>query len=122
MTQGVIFKIVDGKHYCYYSEDGNLQAAFNNNTAEQYLIKDGANDYVMDLDYDETYFKIGNYTQSNPDKEGSDTGDPDNYGEVWVYDFWVSHSWLNKPHIGPKGLTPCILLLSEFVSLALFKF
>lgn len=87
----VIFKIVDGKHYCYYAEDGNLLSAYSNGNASAYLIKDGSNDYVMNLSYDQSYFKIGNYTQSNPDKEGNDTGDPDNYGEVLVYDFTVKH-------------------------------
>ena len=88
----VIFEIIDGKHYCYYSEDGNLANAYNSGNASSYLVKDGNNNYVMDIDYDETYFKIGNYTQSNPDREGSDTDDPDNYGEVYVYDFWVMHN------------------------------
>ena len=88
----VIFLVVDGKHYCYYSEDGNLLIAYNNGTESSYLIKDGGNDYVMDLNYDETYFKVGNYTQSNPDREGSDTDNPNNYGEVLVYDFSVVHS------------------------------
>ncbi|GAA3623504.1 hypothetical protein GCM10022397_06560 [Flavivirga jejuensis] len=87
----VIFLIVDGKHYCYYSEDGNLLSAYNNGNGSSYLVKDGSNDYVMDRDYDDTYFKVGNYTQSNPDEEGNDTGDPDNYGEVLVYDFSVQH-------------------------------
>lgn len=87
----VIFLVVNGKHYCYYSEDGNLLAAYNNNNASSYLIKDGANDFVMDLNYDKSYFKIGNYTQSNPDKEGDETDKVDNYGEVLVYDFSVVH-------------------------------
>lgn len=88
----VIFEVVNGKHYCYYSEDGNLANAYANGNASSYLIKDGSNNHVMDIDYDQSYFKIGNYTQSNPDREGSDTDDPDNYGEVYVYDFWVSHN------------------------------
>ena len=87
----VIFLINNGKHYCYYAEDGNLLSAYNKDSASSYLIKDGSNDYVMDRDYDQSYFKIGNYTQSNADKEGTDTGDPDNYGEVLVYDFSVNH-------------------------------
>lgn len=87
----VIFLVKDGKHYCYYSEDGNLLNAYNNNTASSYLIKADGNDYVMDLNYDETYFKVGNYTQSNADKEGIDTDNPANYGEVLVYDFSVVH-------------------------------
>jgi len=87
----VIFIVNDGKHYCYYSEDGNLLVAYNNGDASAYLVKDGGNDYVMDLNYDETYFKIGNYTQSNAEREGSDTDDPSNYGEVVVYDFFVEH-------------------------------
>ncbi|MBU2886204.1 discoidin domain-containing protein [Gilvimarinus agarilyticus] len=87
----VIFDVVDGKHYVFYSEDGNLDSAYASGNASQYLVRDGSNDYVMDRSYGEAYFKIGNYTQSNADKEGSETGDPDNYGEVVVYDYWVDH-------------------------------
>jgi len=87
----VIFEVIDGKHYVYYSEDGALNAAYTAGNAEQYLVKDGSNDYVMDLDYDQSYFKVGNYTQSNADKEGDYTDHEDNYGEVEVYDFWVNH-------------------------------
>ena len=87
----VIFEVIDGKHYVYYSEDGGLNAAYQSGNADQYLVKDGSNDYVMDLDYDQSYFKVGNYTQSNADKEGDYTDDEDNYGEVEVYDFWVNH-------------------------------
>lgn len=87
----VIFLVVDGKHYCYYSEDGNLLTAYNSGNADSYLVKADGNDYVMDLNYDESYFKVGNYTQSNADKEESDTDDPNNYGEVLVYDFFVKH-------------------------------
>jgi len=36
----VIFLVVEGKHYCYYSEDGNLEEAYQNGTADQYLVKD----------------------------------------------------------------------------------
>ena len=88
----VIFEIINGKHYCYYSEDGNLANAYNSGNASSYLVKDGSSDHVMDINYDQTYFKIGNYTQSNPDREGNDTDDPNNYGEVYVYDFWVLHN------------------------------
>ncbi len=87
----VIFEVVDGKHYVYYSEDGNLGDAYLAGIADSYLVKDGSNDYVMDLDYDQSYFKIGNYTQSNAEKEGDETDKADNYGEVVVYDFWVVH-------------------------------
>ena len=45
----------------------------------------------MDIDYDQSYFKIGNYTQSNAEEEGSSTGNSNNYGEVVVYDFFVDH-------------------------------
>ncbi|CAM3039627.1 polysaccharide lyase family 7 protein [Vibrio rarus] len=89
--QEVLFKVVNGKHYVYYSEDGKLKQAYENGNAEQYLIKDGGNDYVMDRNYDKAYFKIGNYTQSNPGAEGDYTDDPQDYGEVIVYDFMVSH-------------------------------
>lgn len=88
----VIFEIVDGKHYCYYSEAGGLLEAFNNENADAYLVKDGGNPVLMNLSYDQTYFKVGNYTQSNADKEGQYTDDSDNYGEVYVYDFLVEHS------------------------------
>lgn len=87
----VIFEVINDKHYVYYSEDGGLNAAYTAGNASQYLVKDGSSDYVMDLNYDESYFKIGNYTQSNADQEGSATDDEDNYGEVVVYDFWVDH-------------------------------
>ncbi|AWB65718.1 hypothetical protein C2869_04355 [Saccharobesus litoralis] len=90
-THEVMFEVIDGKHYVYYSEDGNLASAYAAGNASQYLVKDGSNDYLMDLSYGESYFKIGNYTQSNSEKEGSYTDDPDNYGEVVVYDFWVDH-------------------------------
>ncbi|CAH0525348.1 polysaccharide lyase family 7 protein [Vibrio hippocampi] len=87
----VMFEVIDGKHYVYYSEDGNLGSAYASGNADQYLVKDNGDTVLMDLDYGEAYFKIGNYTQSNPEEEGSYTDDPDNYGEVVVYDFWVSH-------------------------------
>lgn len=88
----VIFEVKDGKHYCYYSEDGNLRSKYLNGTASSYLVKDGSNSVLMDLDYDQSYFKIGNYTQSNAEEEGSDTGNSNNYGEVVVYDFFVDHN------------------------------
>lgn len=88
----VIFEVINGKHYCYYSEDGNLANAYASGNASGYLITDGSNNYVMNLNYDQSYFKVGNYTQSNADREGSDTNNPNNYGEVLVYDFWVSHN------------------------------
>ena len=87
----VIFEVIDGKHYVYYSEDGALNEAYQAGNADEYLVKDDSNDYVMNLDYDESYFKVGNYTQSNADEEGDYTDDEDNYGEVVVYDFWVDH-------------------------------
>jgi hypothetical protein len=85
----IIFEVINGKHYCYYATDGNLESAYKSGSASAYLVKDGSNSYVMDIDYDEAYFKIGNYTQSNPEEEGSYTDDSNNYGEVYVYDFWV---------------------------------
>lgn len=87
----VIFEVINGKHYCYYSEDGNLKSSYESGNASGYLVKDGSNSYVMNKSYGDAYFKVGNYTQSNPDQEGSDTDDPDNYGEVVVYDFYVRH-------------------------------
>jgi hypothetical protein len=95
----VIFLVVDGKHYCYYSEDGHLLNAFNTGSAASYLVKDGSNDYVMDLSYDQSYFKIGNYTQSNADEEGDDTDNIENYGEVLVYDFSVAHGDLKVSEV-----------------------
>lgn len=87
----VIFEVINGKHYCYYSEDGNLRNAYFSGNASSYLVKDGGNSVLMDRNYGESYFKVGNYTQSNPEEEGSDTDNPNNYGEVLVYDFTVEH-------------------------------
>lgn len=87
----ILFEVVDGRHYAYYSEDGNLGNAFLSGNADQYLVKDGSNDYVMDRSYGDAYFKIGNYTQSNADREGEYADHPDNYGEVVVYDYWIDH-------------------------------
>ena len=87
----IMFEVIDGKHYVYYSEDGNLATSYASGDADQYLVRDGSNDYVMDLSYGESYFKIGNYTQSNADVEGEYADDPDNYGEVIVDNFWVDH-------------------------------
>jgi hypothetical protein len=105
----VIFLVKDGKHYCYYSEDGGLLDKYNNGTANAYLVKADGNDYVMDLNYDETYFKVGNYTQSNANKEGADTDNPNNYGEVYVYDFTVSHGQVDVTDV---SLSPSTVDLS----------
>ena len=64
---------------------------FENATPSSYLIKDGSSDVLMNLTYDQSYFKVGNYTQSNSQKEGADTDNANNYGEVVVYDFFVDH-------------------------------
>ena len=87
----VMFEVIDDKHYVYYSEDGNLWAAYSAGKASQYLVKDNGEAMLMDLNYNQSYFKVGNYTQSNPEKEGDKTDEPDNYGEVVVYDFIVEH-------------------------------
>lgn len=87
----VIFEVIDDKHYIYYSEDGQLNTAYAAGTASQYLITDGSDDFIMDLNYDQSYFKVGNYTQSNAEEEGDYADDSENYGEVVVYDFWVNH-------------------------------
>jgi hypothetical protein len=87
----VIFQVVDGKHYCYYSEDGQLKDAFLNWSAEQYLIRDGSNAVPLDLNYGDVYFKSGNYTQSNRDREGDATDNPNNFSEVVIYDLIVDH-------------------------------
>ena len=87
----IIFRIIDGKHYCYYSEDGNLKSAYNSGNANQYLLEDGGSTVLLDLDYDQTYFKVGNYCQSNADTEGSSYGRSDNYCQVYVYGFDVNH-------------------------------
>ncbi|WP_194767235.1 polysaccharide lyase family 7 protein [Tamlana sp. I1] len=87
----VIFEVKDGKHYCYYSENGNLKSAYASGNASSYLVKDGSSTVLMDKSYGEAYFKIGNYTQSNAEEEGSYTGNSNNYGEVVVYDYYVAH-------------------------------
>ena len=117
----VIFLVKDGKHYCYYAEDGNLLNAYSSNTAAAYLIKADGNDYVLDLNYDQTYFKVGNYTQSNSETEGSETNNPANYGEVLVYDFSVVHDGVAVSGVSFLPNTLDILLgatqqLSAFVS------
>ncbi|WP_305070344.1 MULTISPECIES: carbohydrate-binding protein [unclassified Flagellimonas] len=88
----VIFEVINGRHYCYYSEDGNLKSAYNSGSASSYLVKDGGSSVLMDIDYGDAYFKIGNYTQSNANREGSSANDPDNYGEVVVYDYDLDHT------------------------------
>ncbi|WP_194767455.1 polysaccharide lyase family 7 protein [Tamlana sp. I1] len=107
----VIFEVIDGKHYCYYSEAGGLKALYDSGRANaaQYLVttnedEDGnpiaTRDYVLDRNYDQSYFKVGNYTQSNVSKEEEYakkdglTYDPSalNYGEVEVYNFSVIHN------------------------------
>ena len=88
----VIFEVIDNKHYCYYSEDGTLKEKYENGDAASYLVSDNGNTVLMDLFYEQAYFKVGNYTQTNADREGSDTDDEDNYGEVVAYDFYVTHS------------------------------
>ncbi|CDF79083.1 alginate lyase (PL7) [Formosa agariphila KMM 3901] len=107
----VIFLVVNGKHYCYYAEDGKLLEAYNNNDASQYLIRDieNDNDYVMDLNYEDSYFKVGNYTQSNSKEEGYDVNNPENYGEVLVYDFTVVH---DEVLVSGVTLTPSHVNLS----------
>ncbi len=104
----VIFQVIDGKHYCYYSEDGNLKTAFANGNADGYLVTDGGNPVLMDIDYGDAYFKAGNYTQSNPGEEGSDTDDPDNYGEVIVYDLYVDHNGSSNPGTGGGGCSAVV--------------
>ena len=87
----VIFQVIDGKHYCYYSEDGKLKDAFINRSAGRYLVKDGKDPVLMDLNYGDVYFKAGNYTQSNKGREGDATDDPNNYSEVVIFDLVVDH-------------------------------
>ncbi len=87
----VIFRIIDGKHYCYFSTDGNLRNAYNNGNANNYLVTDNGNTVLLDLDYDETYFKVGNYAQTNLEREGSSAGS-NNYSQVYVYAFNVNHN------------------------------
>ena len=104
-TFEVIFQVINGKHYCYYSTNGNLKSAFASGNADQYLVKDGTNAVLMDIDYGEAYFKAGNYTQSNPNEEGSDTGKSNNYGEVIIYDLYVDHNGSSTPGGGGGGST-----------------
>lgn len=105
----VMFEVIDDKHYVYYSEDGNLWNAYNNGNASQYLVKDNGNAVLMDLNYDQSYFKVGNYTQSNPNTEGDKTNDANNYGEVVVYDFNVIHGESDEP-VDPKPVNTNIAL------------
>lgn len=93
----VIFQVVDGKHYCYYSEDGGLKEAFINSSAQEYLVREDGNAVLMDLNYGKTYFKAGNYTQSNKGQEGDATDDPNNYSEVVIYDLIVDHHGNRTP-------------------------
>lgn len=99
----IMFEVLDDKHYVYYSEDGNLWNAYTSGDASQYLVKDGSDPVLMDLYYDQSYFKVGNYTQSNPEKEGDETDEPDNYGEVVVYDFIVEHGGDGYSNNGDNG-------------------
>lgn len=93
----VIFQVIDGKHYCYYSENGNLKNAFANGNANSYLVTDNGNPILMDLDYEDAYFKAGCYAQSNANEEGNDTDNPNNYGEVVIYDLVVDHNGTIEP-------------------------
>lgn len=86
-----IIEIKNGKHQFYYSTDGNLETAYTAGVAQNYLIKKGDQPVLLDLNYGDAYFKVGNYTQSNSDKEGSNNNKPENYGEVLVYKAWVRH-------------------------------
>jgi hypothetical protein len=106
----VIFLVINGKHYCYYSEDGNLLNAYNNGNATSYLVKADGNDYVMDLNYNQSYFKVGNYTQSNAVEEGSDTDNPTNYGEVLVYNFFVEHDEVSISGVNLSPTTKDVLV------------
>lgn len=101
----IIFEVVNGKHYCYYSEDGNLLTAYKNGNASAYYVKASGSEVLMTLDYDQSYFKVGNYTQTNPDTEGSKTNDVNNYGEVAVYDFVVEHGTVTTSPIAVNGVT-----------------
>ncbi len=87
----VIFEVKDGKHYVYYSENGTLKNAYNAGNASSYLVKDGNKAVLLDRAYGDAYFKIGNYTQSNANVEGSQANKPNNYGEVVVYDYDLDH-------------------------------
>lgn len=113
--QEVIFEVIDNKHYVYYSEDGKLLSAYQNGSASAYQVKDGTKDYVMELAYDQSYFKVGNYTQSNATKEGDLTDDPNNYGEVYVYDFFVEHGYKATVPVATMEIkiSPTTLLLAE---------
>jgi len=68
-----------------------LKSAYNSGNANQYLLEDGGSTVLLDLDYDQTYFKVGNYCQSNADTEEDSYGRSDNYCEVYVYGFDVNH-------------------------------
>ena len=68
-----------------------LKDAFINRSAGRYLVKDGKDPVLMDLNYGDVYFKAGNYTQSNKSREGDATDDPNNYSEVVIFDLVVDH-------------------------------
>lgn len=99
-VQEVIFEVIDGKHMVYYSEDGNLKNAYNSGNADVYAIKENGNKVLMTKSYGEAYFKAGNYTQSNKDKEGDQAcatlSSCNNYGEVVLYDLGVLHCQSNQ--------------------------
>lgn len=90
----VIFEVIDGKHRVFYGVDGklgNLYLKGNPSEYKAYGVRIDNSSILMDLNYGKSYFKIGNYTQSNPDTEDSYTDNPENYGEVVIYDHWVYH-------------------------------
>ena len=89
----VILRIINGKHYCYYKTGGGLKTAYNNGSANSYRVQDGSNTVLLDIDYDQTYFKVGNYCQSNEEKEREEGtwGSSNNKSIVKVWGFDVNH-------------------------------
>ena len=81
------------------NEVGDLDPAYS--LGEVFTVKIEASGGIVDVYYqdldtpkvslprdrDGCYFKAGVYTQSNPSKGD----DPEDYGEVWIYDLTVTH-------------------------------
>lgn len=81
----------------FVSSGGQTKIYYNGSATPAYTLSKNGNGY---------YFKAGAYTQSNCSKEASCS--PSNYGEVHIYNLWVSHSSDNPPQNStpPPTITP----------------
>lgn len=70
----------------FVSSEGQTKIYYNGSTTPAHTLSKNGSGY---------YFKAGAYTQSNCSKEASCS--PSNYGEVHIYNLWVSHSSDNPP-------------------------